>query len=164
MDTTLYNDVYDAPRQTNRHSTSWRSDVPPPCLGGASHGCVPVNTHGTPVLIQVRRPWVAQPRPRTRAGDTQTSGMKCEKKGCRPPSHGSGAELRTAAVNDRVQAYINSPHLQSFLWSSVNTALAMRSRRALDQEHHLLHECCERHGSARVLSAWVDRHARGEEH
>ena len=39
-DTTFYDDVYDAPRQTNKHSTSWRSDVPPPCLGGASHGWV----------------------------------------------------------------------------------------------------------------------------
>ena len=37
-DTTFYDDVYDAPRQTDKHSASWRSDVPPPCLGGASHG------------------------------------------------------------------------------------------------------------------------------
>ena len=27
--------------------TSWRSGDPPPCLGGASHGWVPVNTHST---------------------------------------------------------------------------------------------------------------------
>ena len=43
----------------------------PPCLGGASHGWVPVNTHGTPVLTSVRRPWVAQPRPRAHASDTR---------------------------------------------------------------------------------------------
>ena len=54
----------DAPLHTDQHGTSWRSDVPPPCLGGASHGWVPVNTHGTPVLTSARRPWVAQPRPR----------------------------------------------------------------------------------------------------
>ena len=29
-------DVYDAPRQTDKHSTRRRSDVPPPCLGGGS--------------------------------------------------------------------------------------------------------------------------------
>ena len=63
--------VYDAPQHTDQHGTSWRSDVPPPCLGGASHGWVPVNTHGTPVLTSVRRPWVAQPRPRTHASDTR---------------------------------------------------------------------------------------------
>ena len=56
--------AYHAPLHTDQHGTSWRSDVPPPCLGGASHRWVPVNTHGTPVLISVRRPWVAQPRPR----------------------------------------------------------------------------------------------------
>ena len=70
-DTTFYDTVCDAPRQTDKHGTSWRSDVPPPCLGGASHGWVPVNTHGTPVLTSVRRPWVAQPRPRAHASDTR---------------------------------------------------------------------------------------------
>ena len=63
--------VRDAPQHTDQHGTSWRSDVPPPCLGGASHGWVPVNTHGTPVLTSVRRPWVAQPRPRAHASDTR---------------------------------------------------------------------------------------------
>ena len=57
-DATFYDDKKDAPRQTNKHSTGWRSDVPPPCLCGASHGWVPVNTHGTPVLTSVRRLWV----------------------------------------------------------------------------------------------------------
>ena len=32
-ETTFHDDVYDAPRQTNKHSTSWRSDVPPPLSG-----------------------------------------------------------------------------------------------------------------------------------
>ena len=31
-DTTFYDDVNDAPRQTDKDSTSWRSDVPPSCL------------------------------------------------------------------------------------------------------------------------------------
>ena len=34
-DTTFHDDLFDAPRQTDKHSTSWRSDVPPPCLGGS---------------------------------------------------------------------------------------------------------------------------------
>ena len=101
-DTTFHDDLFDAPRQTDKHSTSWRSDVPPPCLGGS-----PVNTHGTPVLSSVRRPWVAQPRPRAGAGDTQASSTRCGQQGRRPPSHGSGAELRTTAVNDRAQAHNN---------------------------------------------------------
>ena len=39
--------------------TSWHSDGSPSYLGGSSHGWVPVNTHGTPVLTSVRRLWVA---------------------------------------------------------------------------------------------------------
>ena len=62
------------------------------------------------------------------------------------PQHGSGAELRTTAVNNGAQARKNNDH------------------GTLDQEHHLLHERCEEHESARVLGGWVDRHARGEEH
>ena len=34
--------------RTSKHaSTSWRSDGPPFCLGGSSHGWVPVKTHST---------------------------------------------------------------------------------------------------------------------
>ena len=90
------------------------------------HGWVPVNTHSTPVLTSVRRLWVA--RPRARASDTHTSDTKCEQHGWRPnslvaekgaghrnmvaehphmaahPQHGSGAELRTTAVNNEAQA------------------------------------------------------------
>ena len=62
------------------------------------------------------------------------------------PAHGSGAELRTTAVNNGAQARKNNDH------------------GTLDQEHHLLHERCEEHESARVLGGWVDRQARGEEH
>ena len=51
-------------------------------------------THGTPVLTSVRRLWVAQPRPRARAGDTQTSGTKCAQQGCRSPNPGRGAKVR----------------------------------------------------------------------
>ena len=39
--------------------TSWRCDGSPSCLGGSSHGWVPVNTHGTTVLTSVMRLWVA---------------------------------------------------------------------------------------------------------
>ena len=77
-DTTFCDDVYDAPQHTDQHGTSWRSDVPPPCLGGASHGWVPVNTHSTPVPNSVKRSWVNQPRPRARASDTQAFDTRCE--------------------------------------------------------------------------------------
>ena len=40
-------------------STSWRSDGSPSCLGGSSHGWVPVNTHSIPVPTSVGRLWVA---------------------------------------------------------------------------------------------------------
>ena len=36
--------------RTSKHaSRSWRSDCSPSCLGGSSHGWVPVKTHCTPV-------------------------------------------------------------------------------------------------------------------
>ena len=41
---------HDNNHRTSKHaSTSWRSDGSPSCLGGSSHGWVPVKTHGTPV-------------------------------------------------------------------------------------------------------------------
>ena len=49
---------------------------------------------------------------RPRARDTIHRHTRCEH-GCRPPEHGSGAELRTTAVNDRVQACTNSLHFQN---------------------------------------------------
>ena len=33
--------------------------TPPPCMGGVTHGWVPVDTHTTPVLPKGRRLWVA---------------------------------------------------------------------------------------------------------
>ena len=46
--------------RTSKHaSTSWRSDGSPPCLGGSSHGWVPVKTPSTPVPTSVERLWVA---------------------------------------------------------------------------------------------------------
>ena len=46
--------------RTSKHaSTSWRSDGSPSCLGGSSHGWVPVKTHSTPVPTSVGRLWVA---------------------------------------------------------------------------------------------------------
>ena len=46
--------------RTSKHaSTSWRSDGSPSCLGGSSHGWVPVNPHSTPVPTSVGRLWVA---------------------------------------------------------------------------------------------------------
>ena len=39
--------------RTSKHaSTSWRSDGSPSCLGGSSHGWVPVKTHSTPVPLR----------------------------------------------------------------------------------------------------------------
>ena len=50
--------------RTSKHaSTSWRSDGSPSCLGGSSHGWVPVKTHSTPVPTSVGRLWVAQDTP-----------------------------------------------------------------------------------------------------
>ena len=46
--------------RTSKHaSKSWRSDGSPSCLGGSSHGWVPVKTHSTPVPTSVGRLWVA---------------------------------------------------------------------------------------------------------
>ena len=46
--------------RTSKHaSTSWRSDGSPSCLGGSSHGWVPVKTHSTPVPTSVGRLRVA---------------------------------------------------------------------------------------------------------
>ena len=45
--------------QATAHGTSWRSDVSPPCLGGSSHGWVPVDTNNAPVLPKGRKLWVA---------------------------------------------------------------------------------------------------------
>ena len=107
--------MYDASLHTDQHGTSWLSDGPPPCLNKASHGWVPVNTHGTPVLTSVRRPWVAQPRPHTRADDTQTSGTKCEQQGCRPRSHGTGAKVRGTEAGSKFVRFKDRIHEVHFI-------------------------------------------------
>ena len=45
--------------QASTQCKSWRTDGSPSCLGGSSHGCVPVETHSTPVPTSVGRLWVA---------------------------------------------------------------------------------------------------------
>ena len=69
-------------RSTTQHSTSWRSatDAPLPRehTGGSRQ-----DTHGTPVLTTVRRPWVAQPHEHAHA--TQVTDASCEH-GWRPNS------------------------------------------------------------------------------
>ena len=46
--------------RNHTQSTSWHFDGSPSCLGGSSHGWVPVNTHSTPVPTSEGRLWVAQ--------------------------------------------------------------------------------------------------------
>ena len=53
--------------------TSWRSGGSPSCLGGPSHGWVPVDTHSTPVLTSVRRLWVAHSPQAHHEPNAQTS-------------------------------------------------------------------------------------------
>ena len=49
-------------RSTTQHSTSWRSATDATLPGHREHtGGSRQDTHGTPVLTTVRRPWVAQP-------------------------------------------------------------------------------------------------------
>ena len=61
-----------APQHTDQHSTSWRSATDAILPGHREHtGGSRQDTHGTPVLTSVRRPWVAQPRPRAHASDTR---------------------------------------------------------------------------------------------
>ena len=85
--------------------------------------------------------------------------------GCQAPDMVAeqSCELRQSTM---VHTWADQPTLlprleqrpQCFPWSSVNTALATRSRRGtLDLEHNVLRERCEKHGSARVLSAWKTR-------
>ena len=165
-------------RSTTQHSTSWRSATDATLPGHREHtGGSRQDTHGTPVLTTVRRPWVAQPH--EHAHTTQVTDTSCEygwlrskgarhrgmvaEQGCRSPRHGggaprhgSGAELRTTADNDGAHLG-RSTHLTSKT-RTTTTALATRSRReTLDLEHHVLRERCEKHGSDRVLSAWKTR-------
>ena len=62
-------------RSTTQHSTSWRSATDAILPGNREHtGGSRQDTHGTPVLITIRRPWVAQPHEHahaTEVTDTQ---------------------------------------------------------------------------------------------
>ena len=145
--------LHDAPLHTDQHSTSWRLDVPPPYLGGASHGWVPVNTHGTPVLTSVRRLWVVQPRPHAHASDTRRkthrANTKCadhpnmiveqgvfeHRDGWRlnslaaehvHPQHGSGTVLRVILNSARIS---HDRSIQSRVGPFKEDKLVPRSRR-----------------------------------
>ena len=113
-------------RSTTQHSTSCRSATDAILPGHREHtGGSRQDTHGTPVLITIRRPWVAQPHEHADAQTTRdarhtlraTLVLNTEMGGdltawWRSKStdrlymeahtqHGSGAELRITAVNDR---------------------------------------------------------------
>ena len=67
-------------RSTTQHSTSWRSATDAILLGHREHtGGSRQDTHGTPVLTTVRRPWVAQLHEHARANarDTQREHQRC---------------------------------------------------------------------------------------
>ena len=71
-------------RRTTQHSTSWRSATDAILPGHREHtGGSRQDTHGTPVLITIRRPWVAQPHEHAHA--TQVTDTSCEQ-GWRPNS------------------------------------------------------------------------------
>ena len=71
-------------RSTTQHSTSWRSATDATLPGHREHtGGSRQDTHGTPVLTTVRRPWVAQPHEHAHA--TQVTDTSCEY-GWRPNS------------------------------------------------------------------------------
>ena len=71
-------------RSTTQHSTSWRSATDATLPGHREHtGGSRQDTHGTPVLTTVRRPWVAQPHEHAHA--TQVTDTSCEH-GWRPNS------------------------------------------------------------------------------
>ena len=78
---TVYATHHNTPRRsTTQHSTSWRSATDAILPGHREHtGGSRQDTHGTPVLTTVRRPWVAQPHEHARANarDTQREHQRC---------------------------------------------------------------------------------------
>ena len=59
-------------RSTTQHSTSWRSATDAMLPGHREHtGGSRQDTHGSPVLITIRRPWVAQPHEHAHAQATR---------------------------------------------------------------------------------------------
>ena len=67
--TTTWTTHHQTPRRnTTQHSTSWRSAADAILLGHREiTGGSRQDTHGTPVLITIRRPWVAQPQEHAQA-------------------------------------------------------------------------------------------------
>ena len=64
-------------RRTTQHSTSWRSATDAVLPGHREHtGGSRQDTHGTPVLTTVRRPWVAQPHEHARASARDTHAVR----------------------------------------------------------------------------------------
>ena len=71
--TTTWTTHHQTPRRsTTQHSTSWRSATDAILPGHREHtGGSRQDTHGTPVLITIRRPWVAQPHEHAHAQATR---------------------------------------------------------------------------------------------
>ena len=90
---TSHDDVYDAPQYTNKHCTSWRCDLVSPWRLDHPCGVPPGHRRYTGAVTVEGRGWL------------NVTSTRCE-----APKHGSGAEKRTAALSDRVQACINSHH------------------------------------------------------
>ena len=80
-------------RSTTQHSTSWRSATDATLPGHREHtGGSRQDTHGTPVLTTVRRPWVAQPHEHAHA--TQVTDTSCEYGWVATKQLGSGVKVR----------------------------------------------------------------------
>ena len=78
-------------RSTTQHSTSWRSATDAILPGHREHtGGSRQDTHGTPVLITIRRLWVAQPHEHTHA--TQVTDTSCRVATKQP---GSGVRVQS---------------------------------------------------------------------
>ena len=79
--TTTWTTHHQTPRRsTIQHSTSWRSATGAILPGLREHtGGSRQDTHGTPVLITIRRPWVAQPHEHAHA--TQVTDTQAVNKG-----------------------------------------------------------------------------------
>ena len=86
IQTTTWTTHHQTPqRSTTQHSTSWRSATDATLPGHREHtGGSRQDTHGTPVLITIRRPWVAQPHEHAHA--TQVTDTSCKQQGWRPNS------------------------------------------------------------------------------
>ena len=83
--TTTWTTHHQTPRRsTTQHSTSWRSATDAILPGHREHtGGSRQDTHGTPVLITIRRPWVAQPHEHAHAQATRDARhTHCEQPWC----------------------------------------------------------------------------------